>query len=552
MKTLMSYRKGYKPKASEMKTGQLAVNFVDRAIYGRTDDGRVIQLGYLIDPTGETTEGIHYSLEMETLLVVCNSAWNPVKNTLDFTLFQIQPDGSAVALTTVPADMRITFSGCTGCPQLDAGDTIPSTLDISGTKSATYKTIVNVFDLLDSDVVPFIRQIVGYVAEGADGGDGSDGSDGSDGCRGSLKFSYDLMHGDYDENYTGAYNRPITNYRKTGDTSWLSVGSYNYWYEFMAWKLPSAVSSGGCAQVFGDQFQFQLYNTTSGGAEPVNEIWTMSTESRSTFYYNSWDYNIVFFVNGSMIVAGTIYSEAIATGAITSEKLATGFLDIASQAGVDNGGNGLLAKIADTGNSQTLDGGLEVGIYCNNPAWAGYFINGHTKPTMILVNAGTTCNGANRAPILYGGSSPIFGSSIPTHHIELYNNGDIETDGHIFTDSSVRSQGSYLGYSQENYPDIAAWVKFNGNTLAKDSYRGTISITDLGVGHYRITVNNKSHAQSNKLLVQATGSLDSGGGSIIATTANITTNSVEITLRGVDGNPYDRDVVTVLIIGEML
>jgi len=32
MKTLMSYKKGYKPKASELKTGQLAVNFPDHVM----------------------------------------------------------------------------------------------------------------------------------------------------------------------------------------------------------------------------------------------------------------------------------------------------------------------------------------------------------------------------------------------------------------------------------------------------------------------------------------------------------------------------------------
>jgi len=239
------------------------------------------------------------------------------------------------------------------------------------------------------------------------------------------------------------------------------------------------------------------------------------------------------YINGSMIVDGTVYAD----------KLATGYLDINSEAEVDNGSNGLLAKIADTGNSQSLDGGLEVGIYCNNSAWAGYFINGHTKPTMVLVNAGTSCNGANRSPILNGGKTAIIGSSIPAYTLQIFNDGDIETEGSGSFESGVKAPGSYLGYQQDVYPDLGAFVASDasGNIL---SSRGISSIDHTGTGQYTVNL-SKQHAQSGKL-----GIIITGATAYPMYYQNVTADSFDVVC--ISGGTYYDKPFTAVVLGELV
>jgi hypothetical protein len=189
-----------------------------------------------------------------------------------------------------------------------------------------------------------------------------------------------------------------------------------------------------------------------------------------------------------MIVEGTIYSE----------QLASGYLDIQSDADVDNNGNGLLARIGDTGNSQSLDGGLEVGIYCNNSAWAAHFSNGHTKPTMILTNGyggGGSCNGDTKAPVLTACKGAAIGDDIPIAYATIYNNGDADFDGNLTCDDLTSSGNitatDILGYSRPVYPDLVAWGHFDGTASSPavtSNSRNIDSVVKNGTGEYKVTL----------------------------------------------------------------
>ena len=317
---------------------------------------------------------------------------------------------------------------------------------------------------------------------------GEDGDPGSPGDRGSIAVKYDIQDSIYYTDITLTSSTDIDYYRYAGG-GWASTG-YNIW-GFISNKL---TTMGFNDQVLGDSFEFTLYQSTSG--DPVAVITAQCKQSYSSHYSGYWEFNFHLIVHGSMLVEGTVQADTLAAGA----------LDISSEAEVDNGNNGLLARIADTGNSQSLDGGLEVGIYCNNSAWAGYFINGHTKPTMVLVNAGTSCNGANRSPILNGGKAALFGSSIPAYTLQIFNDGDIETEGSGSFESGLKAPGSYFGYQQDVYPDFAAYVKFDmsdGSILAN---RGSFTLTDKGVGHWEVKMNGRQFPNTNSLAILVNGS----------------------------------------------
>jgi len=429
MKNIISNKKGYRPKTSELSIGQLALNFADRAIYSKNEQNKVVKLGYLIDPFGYDSQGVQYYIEVQSPLINCDSSWEPIDPTQEFYLYEVQPDGSATQLTEVPNNHRLEIingywdSGHT-INILNSGDTIPAVYYVDGTKSETYITTINFYDLNESDTVPFIQQKVNYYKDGADGDDGKDGistwvyvsgplnyvyKNGSwentnntyiyayanddngnsyyervtitldqtngtlsasvsvnhndiytyiydnntsavqmkfryylpnpdiyesivstavmEGYRGSVTLSFDLFDTSYNESTNGAYNNSITKWRPTGESTWQTASTdEDSWYEFMDKHLETSTET--TYQRKGDTFRFQLYNNNDASSKPLKEISPIATENYSTFYYTKWDYNVVFYVNGSMIVDGTIYTDKIAAGAITADKIESGFMDI--------------------------------------------------------------------------------------------------------------------------------------------------------------------------------------------------------------------------------
>ncbi|RLA74311.1 MAG: hypothetical protein DRG30_05455 [Epsilonproteobacteria bacterium] len=631
-KILTSYKKGYKPLPSELIAGQqLAINFTDQIIYGKREDGKVVPLGYLPDANGRASTGVQFNLQFEKPMVSCDTSWEPVNPELNFWLFEQQPDGEVIATSYVPARMLLKVVGGTfdGVDQTEviAGSEIPAFVDVTGTKSETFQTVIELYDLDNSATVPFLRATVNYMKEAGAGlsqwisttgpvnyvktssgwvssaksyitgnffledgskvyktwevtldtfngnltgtldatktddpnndiivsetGEGSssfrmnfvssdgreiaqtctsikDGSDGTgdEGARGASLFAYDIYNTNYSDSTSISKGLAITKYRPTGTLDWLTAYSnMDTVTELMNYILPFQVYK----QVRSDQFSFALYKSTSGGQEPVTMGYTMCTTTNTSYNDSQWDFNIKLYVDGSMLVAGTVYSGAIQTGAITAEKLDAGAIDINNKGYVDSGK--YVARFSDGGNSGSLTSVLVATAYSGNDCNAARFGNGDTgKGTIYAYNAGsTTANGGKGSPVLQCYTSNGAGSNAT-----IYNTGDI--DCHDLSAALVKSGG----FEVNNFSK--AFVVFSGAGTIKQS-KGVTSVNYESVGHYKVDIPNQGNTDYGVLV-----STTQNSGTSMGCTRDITTTSFKVICVDHLGTALDPDKITVEII----
>ena len=314
------YKSKNKPTKNDIGRGQVAANLKSGKLYTKDDFGNIVQLGVSIDDIEK--DGVFitgYLIQLEYTAMPCGSDGTPVDNQIDIDLFSIYNGGQRVPLTEVPSGMTMTITGGTfdgvSDTELASGETIPTYVQISGTKTSTDIMSIELTSNSSSEVIS--RSVMSYVLDGTDGNNGTDGTDGSDGGRGSIKYAIDIYHSTYTASYTGSGTAPITKWRYTGQTTWYtSISTTDTWSDLINNRLPTEVYK----QVLGDEFHFSLYDSDTA-AQPVCIRYCRCDTSRT--YYNSsdWDFDIVFYVDGSMIVDGTVYADALEATAISGQKI---------------------------------------------------------------------------------------------------------------------------------------------------------------------------------------------------------------------------------------
>ena len=110
-----------------------------------------------------------YFFIVSPLVVPCDSTWEPHNPTVSIALY-IQADCAApVKVSTVPVGMKITVTNATisGSSELAAGESIPASIDVSGTKSATDISTISLAPATGSSV--YASESISYVASGSSG-----------------------------------------------------------------------------------------------------------------------------------------------------------------------------------------------------------------------------------------------------------------------------------------------------------------------------------------------------------------------------------------------
>ena len=311
MKTLISYKTGYKPIASELKIAQLAINIADQAIYTKDDFNKVVAIGGTGDfLTDLENLGPYYQVLFEGPVVACDIDGNPIVSDLEFTIDAVTYSHERTKLEVVPDNMEVNILNGTlgGQTTLTEGMVIPDTAYIGGIKTFGDVTRITLVDILTLQVLAF--STVTYLLEptdGVDGVNGADGTDGYNGARGSLAFSIDLQHSTYNKDTVGTPTTLITKWRYTGETVWLSASVGNdTWEEFVSFMLPDTSSLNPFKQIFGDEFRFQLYDSVDVDEKPITQLSTLCEETYVSFQQSLWNWNVVFWVNGNMIVDGSL------------------------------------------------------------------------------------------------------------------------------------------------------------------------------------------------------------------------------------------------------
>jgi len=411
-----NYKPGQYPLPNEIEEGEIAINFPDKALYSKDRDNNIIR--FTNDSDTGIYAGVTYTLRLGRSVVTCDTAWNPVDPLITLELFEIDPEGIATQVTSVPTGMIMTIDG--GIFEGDDGElvedeVIPDNIDVTGVKSAVTITIVRLESVNPEGVI--LQNDIGYVKNGTDGGPGTDGE------RGSVRLQFDVQHSSYSESMSGTYDKPIEYYRKTGDTSWIyRTSATDTWYELIDNQLPD---EGADRQIKGDEVLFNCYVTTT--ADPVTGIYAICTENATYLSTSRWDWDVHLLVHGNAVIDGTL----------TAEKLKSGYLDI-SNIGVD-GGN-YCARVRDTGASATLNSVLYLGAFNGNSCHALEAWNGTAaKPTLQIRNAVSA-----KAPTWYSGND------LTTNNIIFWNDGDADFVGDVTGNSFTSFTGTHVYMTTED------------------------------------------------------------------------------------------------------
>lgn len=258
----------------------------------------------------------------------------------------------------------------------------------------------------------------------------------------------------------------------------------------------SALSGG---ELVADKYAIATYSVSSGDFHLVLEN---ESAQISTLEKNISQSSHGFSVDDVLRLSGTSYTEAQADSAANAQVI------------------GIVSAVADTDNFTLTTGGLVSGltgltagtVYYLSPATAG-----------LLTATEPTTDGQVSKPVLIA---------------------DTTTSGYL-----INSKGVVVG---EGVSPIAAWVKFDATgtaTITKD--QNFLSITDLGTGHFRFTL-DVTMSDTDYLIVGSSGeAAGAAGDEMIMNPIAQTTTTFDVRTVTGNGNSNDVEINSIIIIGEV-
>ena len=149
------------------------------------------------------------------------------------------------------------------------------------------------------------------------GDKGDKGDTGAEGVRGQVKVLVDVYNASYTKTITTSATTAITKWRYRGQTIWNTVtSSTDTFSDLTSYLLPFGVYK----QRSGDEFHFDLYDSESADA-PICSRYARCKGTSTSYNASQWDFGAVLYLDGSMMIEGTVYADALDAEAISGQRI---------------------------------------------------------------------------------------------------------------------------------------------------------------------------------------------------------------------------------------